>query len=321
MYAQLPILPFKRAGYVLMMARSKEDNTITLVASAVIVFVAGIIIHAFVIFGNIVDWMRGRPLASTDQIITSLEISRAIFLLSCLFDAVWNFLVKRAIAVRILFQFVRVTSNYSCVWFLTLLSVVFCLKISIFHNVFFQCLRSVISPRVTHLIVGSVLISALEASVNIYIANFELAKNETVDFTLDFTHLNVQLFLLWNMTPFLIYLMAAVPLIAYLCLHVRRMKRETKTTHLDSYYKAIWFTTVSFFSCVIHISVNVNPANFASVIDVAWLYVVVNILPIFHSIFLIFAVNKLHKQLSWILQQGTKRCSVIRGSGTRCDNH
>ncbi|XP_040203353.1 taste receptor type 2 member 125-like [Rana temporaria] len=297
------------------MASSMEDNAaqaMTFIVSVTVVFVVGIIVHVFVIVGNIVAWMKGRPLASTDQIITSLEISRVIFLLTCMFDGASKLLLKKAVVITILFHFVRITSNHSCVWFLALLSVVFCLKISNFHNVFFQCLRTIISTRVIHLIVGSVLISASQASLNVWITHFEFSNNYTFDFTLDFTRPKVQMFFLWNTMPFLIYLLAAVPLIAYLSFHARRMKREAKVTHLDSYYKAIWFTTISFFSCAIHIFINVNPAYYSS----SFIYVILNFLPILHSIFLILAMNKLKNQLSWIIQQVTNFWSVIRASGT-----
>ncbi|XP_077346506.1 taste receptor type 2 member 64-like [Lithobates pipiens] len=296
------------------MASSMEDNAVDAMAfivSITVVFVIGIIVHIFVIVGNIVAWMKGKPLASTDQIITSLEISRVIYMLTCMFDGASKFLLKKAVVITILFNFVRTTSNYSCVWFLALLSVVFCLKISNFHNVFFQCLRSIISTRVIHLIVGSVLISASQASLNVWIADLEFSNNYTSDFALDITRPKVQVFLLWNTMPFLIYLLAAVPLIAYLSCHARRMKREAKITHLDSYYKAIWFTTISFFSCAIHISINVNPAYYSY----SFIYVLLNFLLILHSIFLIFAMNKLKNQLSWILQQVTKFRAVNRASG------
>ncbi|KAM5165002.1 taste receptor type 2 member 4-like [Mantella aurantiaca] len=290
-------------------------QTTALIVSVVVVFVGGIVIHAFVVVGNVIDWTRGRPLSSTDQIITSLEISRTIFMLFCLLELALRLFIKKILAISVLLEFVRVTSNYSCVWFLTLLSVVFCLKISNFHSVFFRYLKSIIATRVAHLIVASVLVSASHNSLNVWIT-FEFADNDTANFMLDVTHPRVYLFLLWNIMPLLIYVLAAVPLIAYLSLHIRRMKSEVKITHLDSYHRAMRFTAISFFSCAMHIFININPTHYSTFVDIVWVYVILNILPIFHSVFLIFVVKKHKNRLFWILQQGTKCCFFIRRSET-----
>ncbi|KAG9464655.1 hypothetical protein GDO78_019582 [Eleutherodactylus coqui] len=202
-------------------------------------FLAGFLINVFIVAVNISEWKKGRPVSTSDKVITSLGISRLIFQVSCLLMLILDGYFNRLSSLFVLL--VMLTSDTSSIWFFTLLSVVFCLKISTLQNAFFLWLKIFVLNRVSHLIMASLMVSVSYALLFSLMTNLAIANNSTQETNNNvYMGLHISVLIFPTTGPLLINFMSSVLLIIYLCDHMTRMRSESnRTSHLDTYYKTI----------------------------------------------------------------------------------
>ncbi|XP_063775266.1 taste receptor type 2 member 50-like [Pseudophryne corroboree] len=266
-------------------------------------------INGFIVAVNVTDWMKQRPVTSTDQILTFLAVTRVFYHSACLLDIFLQtlfieILIKYAVVIKCILAF----SFYSSIWLTNLLSVVFCLKICNFHNVFFLRLKIMILQRIVCLIIGSVLVSICSSLSYILISIIEIpenSSNKTSNWGKNYSVIYV--FLFWNAVPFLIFLISSYLLIFSLCHHMNRMRYDRAVTgQLDTYYKTITFSAVSFltyaFCCITHVTLWFHQGS----PDHLGARFILNVFPTLHSIYLIHVTARLKSHLFEIVQHVSK---------------
>ncbi|KAG9465018.1 hypothetical protein GDO78_019059 [Eleutherodactylus coqui] len=254
------------------------DSSITveyqiLILAAGLSFLAGFLINAFIVVVNISEWKKGRPVSTADKVITSLGISRMVF---------------------------QLTSVCSSIFLSTLLSIVFCLKISTLHNAFLLRLKILVLNRVSQLIVVFVMMSFSHCLIFSLAANVEILKNSTLEI-----HFNVLMdfdisALIFQITgPFLINFISSVLLIIYLYHHVSRMRSKRNTTSdMDPYYKTIKFTGFSLFCSTVYIIIQQTFPFCYYAFGLLGFYFLWQLFPTLHSIYLIYVTAKLRISVS-----------------------
>lgn len=265
---------------------------------------------------NIIDWLKGSVLSSTDHILTCLGVTRIFFQCSATCYVMLTFVFPRAMikeAIVFAIDLSEVFFTYLSFCLTTLLSVVFCLKICNLKSGLFLCLRNLILPKVAHLIVVSVLVTVCYTAVCIWIGNFEIPRQlehaKVNNGTLESTWKYFLIFVLGTSAPFLLYLAAAILLIASLCLHMSWMRAHGHgIIRLETFNRAIQFVTVCSLYYIVHaggIQVAFYLYYFQSV-KVLGIYAATDSIPVFHSIYLIFKIATLRSRFTGIVHHGTK---------------
>ncbi|KAG9464677.1 hypothetical protein GDO78_019563 [Eleutherodactylus coqui] len=257
------------------MADPMEDNTNLLyqLHSALIALIAGLVINSFIIGVNVTDWWKGRSVTPVDHIVTSLGIARICAqCVITVFLFVIKLLSSQDLNVSFAIGAVYALFIYTNFWLTSLLSIVFCLKISNFHSRLFLYLRGMIVHRTVYFIAGSVLLSVLNCLMPILTAITDWFR---------------------------------VILFTSLYHHTRKMKmNENVSINLETYYSAMKFVFFTFIYNTTYFF-----GHFISIIyyyfyrvNINWHYIVLEFLPALHSSYLIYRTAKLRSQMAKGLQ-------------------
>ncbi|KAG9467932.1 hypothetical protein GDO78_014032 [Eleutherodactylus coqui] len=282
-----------------------------LLASALIALIAGLVIHLFIIGVNVTNWWKGRSVTPIDHIVTSLGMSRmgaqcanTLLLLIPMF--IWRNLDPHVYMVGGLsYTFFSHASN----WLTSLLSIVFCLKISNFHSRLFLYLRGMIVHRTVYFIVAAVLLSAVTILMTLLAASSDGIYNKTIT---NLTYCNNIPFVysaaIGAIFSLLFYWISSVLLFTSLYHHTAKMKKSSNSSiNLETYYSVMKFVSFTFiyntlyfiwfFFCIFN--------YFFHCVNLDWLHIILNFLPVLHSSYLIYKTAKLRSQMSKVLQNVT----------------
>ncbi|KAG9462366.1 hypothetical protein GDO78_014268, partial [Eleutherodactylus coqui] len=295
------------------MADSTEGDTdLYLLVPALIALLAGLMIHSFIIGVNVTNWWKGRPVTPVDHIVTSLGISRmfaqcviTVFLFVIRLLSNLNSNVPLAIgAVYIFFL-------YANVWLTSLLSIVFCLKISNFHSRLFLYLRGMIAHRTVYFIVAAVLLSALNCLMPIFTAITDWMRSGTYNTTIpdqciEYTNTKYAYsYAIGASIPLIFYCISSFLLFTSLYHHTRKMKMSNNLSiNLETYYSVMKFISFTFIYSTIYFFGHFISVTFYFIycISLNWLYIVLNILPVLHSSYLIYKTAKLRSKMYKVFQ-------------------
>ncbi|KAG9463785.1 hypothetical protein GDO78_021071 [Eleutherodactylus coqui] len=291
------------------------DSSITvgyqiLVWAVGVSFLAGFLINAFIVAVNISEWKKGRPMSTADKVITSLGISRMVFQVLCLLNIIRDiYFYRRSSLFFVSVAYLELTSVYSSIWLSTLLSVVFCLKISTLHNAFFLRLKIFVLNRVSCLITGSVMVYLSYILIVSLIARFAISNNSTRGtYNNLFLGLSISAHIFLISGPVLIYFISSVLLIIHLYRHMSQMRSERNTSHLDIYHKTIKFTGFSLLCSTVYILIEQTDSYCYNVFGLLGCYFFWQIFPTLHSIYLIYVTTKLRIQVSNMVHKLRRRC-------------
>lgn len=275
---------------------------LSFVITAGIGFVFGLLIHSFIVAVNIMDWLKRRPVAMSDQVIASLGMSRLIFQFACLFHMFFAIFVDNNY-LNFFLIIMKVISNYSSIWLMTLLSVVYCSKISNFQNAFFRTLKTIVFQKAVHFIAGSVIVALFCGALQTLFDLTADLTNSTKAFTVTGTQRmqrNLKyftFFILGNTVPFLIYFLASLLVIFFLCLHMREMKTNSNYSFkLNTYFTAFKAVTYCFLCYALHVGSNLIALYYVDSLSIVWVNVILNIFPALHSVILIYKTPNLKTQ-------------------------
>ncbi|KAG9466481.1 hypothetical protein GDO78_016584 [Eleutherodactylus coqui] len=301
------------------MADSTEGNTdilyLGLLALALIGLTAGLGIHSFIIGVNVTDWWKGRSVTPVDRIVTSLAIARIG--IHCA-DALYIFVAKFFLSSqnsRITLSFISFIyaffafANY---WLTSLLSIVFCLKISNFHTRLFLYLKGMIVHRTVYFIVAVVLLSAFSCSIPFSLEFTDEIRGVTYNRSIYNLSMGCSLmnqvysFTIGSFFPLLFYCISAIFLFTSLYHHTTKMKMSSNLSiNLETYYSVMKFVSFTFIYNTLHFI-----GSFACVlyyylycVDLTWLYTVLDFTPFLHSSYMIYRTAKLRSQMSKVLQK------------------
>lgn len=258
-------------------------------------------VQSFIVAVNFIDWLKGRSLTTTDQLITSIGITRIIYHFtvpmhflsySCSGGLGTTFLISNL--------FTGISAGFSGFWLSALLSTFFCLQISTFNKVFFLNLKTFISQRLICLIISSVLLGYGYALTIVVLISFGVYQNISLSKIIHDNHDNAVIFslnCLLNIMPVLLFFVSSVLLAICLGFHIRQMRNHrTAMSSTDTYHKMIIFTALSFLTCAFCGIVNVTEEYSTKLIGIMSMYILWNIFPLLHSVSLIYVIAKLRNE-------------------------
>ncbi|KAM4043889.1 taste receptor type 2 member 9-like [Anomaloglossus baeobatrachus] len=283
-------------------------HNVSLLVGTEITFIVGLLTNVFIMAVNVIDWKKAGTLTTPDKVIISITISKMILQFIIQMNLFWGSpCIFYYLVVGFLLNVGYDSAIYSFIWFCTLLSVFYYLKVSNLRSDFLLNLRVSISKRILHIIIAIVLISTGLSLMSNGIHYKMSLWNATVFFSLDDIQLDrakAFVLILFNMVPLIICFLSSVLLIFFLCFHVNQMKGIKNSTSLDVYYKTIKITGISFINCAAYVAINICIQHYYCFFGVAIFSFIVNALLAFHSIYIIFATTKLKKWFSRILYHG-----------------
>ncbi|KAG9461732.1 hypothetical protein GDO78_015901 [Eleutherodactylus coqui] len=317
------------------MADSTEGNTdiqyLGLLVPALIALIAGLVIHSFIIGVNVTDWWKGRPVTPVDHIVTSLGVSRMCT--QCgdtLYIFLYTFRLKslNSLIPLLVIALANIFFSYANFWLTSLLSIVFCLKISNFHNRLFLYLRGMIVHRTVFFIGASVLLSAFTCLMSYSVVTTDVMKGvsyNTTIYNLSMSCRYMQYIYSYTMGgffPLLFYCISAIFLFTSLYHHTAKMKMSSNLSiNLETYYSVMKFVSFTFIYNTLYFL-----GGFAWVLyyyfycaDLLWLHVILGFLPVLHSSYLIYRTAKLRSQMSKVLQNVTDFLFPRKTTETRED--
>uniref|UniRef100_A0A4X2M190 Taste receptor type 2 n=1 Tax=Vombatus ursinus TaxID=29139 RepID=A0A4X2M190_VOMUR len=135
---------------------SSEEKIFIALASGE--FLLGILLNGFIVLVNCIDWVKSKKLPPCDVILLSLAISRIGLLCTTVWD---SYLIVTSINVPNQVRMIDILlalSHGSNIWFTTLLSIFYFLKITNFSNPFFLWMKWRIDRMVVMLLMGPLII-------------------------------------------------------------------------------------------------------------------------------------------------------------------
>ncbi|KAG8538997.1 hypothetical protein GDO81_021640 [Engystomops pustulosus] len=281
-----------------------------LLVPGLMALIAGLVIHSFIIGVNVSDWWRGRSVTPVDLIVTSLGISRiganALFYVVQFLLSYFDINLTIVI-IEMLYDFF-ISAN---TWLTSLLSIVLCLKISNLHTRLFLYLRRMILPRTGCLIAASVILSALDVLLTLWIAFTKVTIGGTHNITMDdvaidctntnslYHHVTA------NFISLIFYCTSSVLLFVSLYHHTTRMKMSSNLSiNLETYYSAMKLVSFTFIYNTVYYIGNFLVVFFYYFycLTPPWLYLSLDFLPVLHSSYLIYSTAKLRNQMSKVLR-------------------
>ncbi|KAG9471421.1 hypothetical protein GDO78_014827 [Eleutherodactylus coqui] len=298
------------------MADSTEGYTdvqyLGLLAPTLIALLAGLVMHSFIIGVNVTNWWKGRSVTPVDHIVTSLGISRmcaqCTLTLLFLMDMFSLSSPDSRITLVIIGSVYNLFSD-AHILLTTLLSIVFCLKISNHHSRLFLYLRGLIAHRTAFFIGASVLLSTVNSLITLLLVITENSSDETYNTTTECRNINF----IYHATiavffPFLFSCISSVLLFTSLYHHITKMKMSRNlTVNLETYYSALKLVVFTFLYNTLCIISYIAAAIFYYFycLNLLCFLIVLDFFPVLHSSYLIYRTAKLRSQMAKVLQNVT----------------
>uniref|UniRef100_A0A8C5MK33 Taste receptor type 2 n=1 Tax=Leptobrachium leishanense TaxID=445787 RepID=A0A8C5MK33_9ANUR len=302
--------------------KNPDIYDITFLVLCVFVFIAGLI-NLFIVAVDFLDWLRGRKIKACEKIQFVLALSRICYLCFSLMQVLMpvsdNWFIRLYIVPSI-----SVSINYTGLWYLTLMSVLFFLKIADCKHVLFIRLKVVMTRRLMCFIVGVTLISVANAGLRVWV--WQSYFNDTQPRTLTNATCMPQFSMSFlfgatvgNSGPFILYSVSFIMLVTSLPQHVIRMRSSDtglSTTNLDSYNVAIKSLVVCFLIFSLQVGSNVLGTTFMSCFGMSGLLIYANVSPALHSVYLIYRKPKLRQRFSETIQAAANYLTMRGDQGT-----
>uniref|UniRef100_A0A8C0WD52 Taste receptor type 2 n=1 Tax=Castor canadensis TaxID=51338 RepID=A0A8C0WD52_CASCN len=201
-------------------------------------FIFGNLSNGFIVVMNCIDLGNKRNFSSVDQIITILAISRISVLwqtfVSLFQNTYYSFSLVDETKVRIgIFSWI--VSNHFSLWFATILSILYLLKIATFSWPAFLYLKWRVKKVTLIMLLGNLVFLILNLTeVDIHIEDLihQLEKNTTWDSKVsEIKKLSMQVRLkitLFSLIPFTVALTSCLLLIVSLWKHLQKMQLTSK---------------------------------------------------------------------------------------------
>ncbi|XP_027731067.1 taste receptor type 2 member 7-like [Vombatus ursinus] len=283
-------------------------------------FLLGILVNGFIALVNCIDWVKRKKLLPSDLILVSLAITR----IGLLCGLMWNsylILIYFGVPthVRIIDVFLVLTHN-SNIWFATILSIFYFLKITSFSNPLFLWMKWRID-RMVFMLLGvpliiyfSILFPMIKTMHYYYGVLFSSGKERNVSQEVQMSKsklimLQLPLSLL-SLIPFILSTITFSLIIVFLWKHIRQMQlnatgsRDPSTEVHVQAMKAMSSFLILFLLYYMGFFVNYwshseAKNKLASLLGMS----IMLLYPFGHSLILILWISKLRQTLFWVWQQ------------------
>uniref|UniRef100_A0A8C5MEP4 Taste receptor type 2 n=1 Tax=Leptobrachium leishanense TaxID=445787 RepID=A0A8C5MEP4_9ANUR len=277
-----------------MISTKRWSMDLTFLVVLICTCIAGIMVNVFIAAVNYLDWLKGRKIKACEKVICVLALSRMCYVCISLIR-VSLFVSRQGNAImNYVFAFVHISVNYTGLWYLTLLSVLFVLKIADCKRALFIRLKAVITRRLPCFIVGVTLLAFCKATMRVWGLQ-KMANAQPYNLTNEACRPQFCLSILYaaamgNFGPFVIYSVSFIMLVTSLGRHVIRMRssdNSLSTTNLDRYNATIKSLAVCYLMFGLHVAADVLGATYYPCIGMSGFYVLVCVFPNLHSAYLI----------------------------------
>ncbi|KAG8429075.1 hypothetical protein GDO86_019797, partial [Hymenochirus boettgeri] len=276
-----------------------------------VLFLLGITINGFIVVTFCLEWVTNKNLNDTDIILMCLGMTRFFWHLFF----VLLFLPNIVPAVFNVFYGMATFLNWSSLWIVSVLCVIYCVKISNYTNFAFMYVKLRISKMVKWLILAS-LLSSLTFTLLFWFVwedyTFTLNNSTTVALQNDTeTYTDTEqgfsstffIYYLATVLPFVIFCVAVLLLIHSLLIHTQQMKSSATglgRSHMGAHLSVLKKMVFSLVLYVVYF-INNSLASFQNLsYETVWqmIYFIVDAFyPSAHSIFLIYSDGKLKKAI------------------------
>lgn len=205
-----------------------------LIISAVLDFV-GLIVNLFIAVIHYKTWVQSHGMSSSDRILFSLGIIRFLMMGLFLVYVFCCFIspnIERSVYLLKIFLLFWMFLESSSLWFVTLLNVLYCVKIANLKHSIFLLLKQNLSPKTPRLLLACVLISAFTMLLYVMLKQKLLfpkfvTKRNGTEFNVDEDTLSLVISLFLNsFLQFIINVTSASLLINSLRKHIQKMQRN-----------------------------------------------------------------------------------------------
>ncbi|KAG8445892.1 hypothetical protein GDO86_010617, partial [Hymenochirus boettgeri] len=265
------------------------------------------VVNGFIIGTYLLEWTAKKSLHTTDSILLCLDLTRWIW---NLISVLW-YLPDLTYEVYMYFNAFWIYFNWSSLWFVSLLTVVYCVKITNYNNIIFVYVKTNISKGLKWLILGNLMISLAFTFMNWYIMNIPLNSwNNTIEISPNSTQPDIQvasvftvsmwIYYLTSCLPFFMFCAAVLLLIASLWSHIRQIK-SSETGFAGSHLKAHFSVLEKMvFSFILYIAYFVSDSLSLLSVDTLTVWSILSFtmppfLSSFYSGFLIYSNTRLKK--------------------------
>ncbi|XP_062051204.1 taste receptor type 2 member 19-like [Lepus europaeus] len=198
-------------------------------------FVLGNFANCFIALVNCIDWVKKKKFSSVDGILTALAVSRIVLLWMILmyWDLTTFNPVSYGTQVRIAVQVVWLVAHHFSIWFATILSLFYLLKVANFSNVIFLHLKKNINSVILVVLLGSLLLllcyfARIYMSDHPWVSEFEGNMAWKTNLTDIEQVLKLSMVTVANLIPFITSLICFLLLIYSQCKHIRKMQFHGK---------------------------------------------------------------------------------------------
>nr|DBA25443.1 TPA: hypothetical protein GDO54_009827 [Pyxicephalus adspersus] len=265
----------------------------------------GIALNGFIVVMNSKTWMRNKCLPPGDQIVTSLCLSRWIYLCLVGVHGIWHSILSQ-VHVSFFSWFFNpalISMNYISIWIARLLCVYYCVKIAIYKHVVFLYLKEKmpkLAPWFLGLCVLFSLVLGLPYWLQIPSSQFNISTmNVTQNTTMQpFSGI----YLISSTPPFIIFTIAFFLTIPSLWKHIRNMSGDGtsfRNPDMKTHYNAIKSITFFFLLHIMFIvCINIYHTGMLArgTLQRSFMSVLTVVYPFLHSAVLIFYNRKLRKE-------------------------
>ncbi|KAG9468281.1 hypothetical protein GDO78_023094 [Eleutherodactylus coqui] len=233
------------------------DISIQYILTAVlhVMCLVGLTVNLIIVATHIMKWKSLKSLSTCDKILTSLAISRVLYLLCIIIrTSIFQFLpwLVQDIIVLPTLNILGMFVFYSSLWIATILCVFYCVKIATYNYKLFIFLKTRISTMVPWLIQASLVISLISSLLfgwygyDLMPQNSSNKSTENVTsyglLTVPISNNRFLIFAVGSFPPFLILCFANFLLIHFLLMHTRRMRSNgsnIQRPNLQSHFSAL----------------------------------------------------------------------------------
>nr|XP_002722211.4 taste receptor type 2 member 19-like [Oryctolagus cuniculus] len=190
-------------------------------------FVLGNFANCFIALVNCIDWVKKKKFSSVDGILTALAVSRIVLLWMILMH--WDLTTFNAVSYSIAYEVGWLVAHHFSIWFATILSIFYVLKVANFSNVVFLHLKKNINGVILVVLLGSLLLllcylAMINMSDRPWVSEHEGNTAWKTNLTDIEQVLKLSMVTVTNLIPFITSLICLLLLIYSQCKHIRKMQ-------------------------------------------------------------------------------------------------
>uniref|UniRef100_A0A8C5QIQ2 Taste receptor type 2 n=1 Tax=Leptobrachium leishanense TaxID=445787 RepID=A0A8C5QIQ2_9ANUR len=237
------------------------------------VFIIGFTLNLFLAAVDFPDWLKGRKVKASVKIQCVLALSRFFLLCFSLMQVLMSVSGQdEELIINSILTFFNISVNYTGLWYLTLWSVLFFLKIADRMHALFIRLKVVMTRRLMCFTVGVTIIAFGSAVLHVWGLESALKDAQPRNVTNAACKPLFSVLILYsvatgNSGPFIIYSVSFIMLVTSLCRHMIQMRSSVvglSKSNLDSYYVAIKTLAVCYLIFGLQVGANVLGSTYLS---------------------------------------------------------